>query len=382
VLDPNHAIVEAANIAGIGLAIFGNRNGDPAILFINDAACSIAGRTAEEVISQPPSKFISRESWARIAEHWDEFLTGELSTASFEIEVIHKQNNHIAVSISFSATMLESGPSIIAFLTNINERREAERALVAAKTEAEEVSRIKSNILSNFSHELRTPLHSILGFSALLEEEMEDQGLRDYASSIRRSGERLLSTVTSIIEIAALESTAGERLLYPHPIADVLEFECAKYESPIYEKGLRLQTRIPLRTQIILLDKDRFGKAFEKIISNALKFTHFGSITVELSTEMRPIDNQRPHEERVTIKIADTGIGMAPEFVETAFEKFKQESTGSNRSYEGTGLGLPLARSYIKQMNGEVALKSQLGSGTEVIMSFPVVGHLKRNSPF
>ena len=83
-----------------------------------------------------------------------------------------------------------------------------------------------------------------------------------------------------IIEIAALESTAGERLLYPHPIADVLEFECAKYEAPIYEKGLRLQTRIPLRTQIILIDKDRFGKAFEKIISNALKFTHFGSITV------------------------------------------------------------------------------------------------------
>src|SRR5205823_3859122 len=137
--------------------------------------------------------------------------------------------------------------AIIAFLTNINERREAERALVAAKTEAEEVSRIKSNILSNFSHELRTPLHSILGFSALLEEELETTGMRDYASSIRRSGERLLSTVTSIIEIAALESTAGERLLYPHPVAEVLEAECAKYEAPIFEKGLRLQVQIPSR---------------------------------------------------------------------------------------------------------------------------------------
>src|SRR5436853_1004835 len=105
VLEPNHAIVEAANIAGIGLAIFSNRRGDPAIAFINDAACSIAGRTAEDVTSQAPFHFISRESWKKIVEKWEPLMSGELATDSLEIEVIHKRGDHVAVSLSLSAAM-------------------------------------------------------------------------------------------------------------------------------------------------------------------------------------------------------------------------------------------------------------------------------------
>ena len=367
------AIVEAADVAGIGLGIFVNRGGDPTVLYVNDAALGICEWTREEVIGQPVKPFISKDSWPAIEDVWQQFLLGHPVRRLFEIELLHKDGHPVPVSIGLSRAKQGSESAVIAFLIDISEQKHTLEALRIAKKEAEEVGRMKSNILSNFSHELRTPLHAILGFSGLLVDAIEDRELREYAVSIQRSGERLLSTVTTIVEIAAIESTQGEIILYPMLLSEVLEAESLALKAAIENRGIEFLLDIRDRNLIVLLDKDRFHKAFEKIASNAIKFTHTGFVRITLSEELRGAKDGRP-ESRAVIRLRDTGVGMSEEFIQTAFEKFKQESTGFNRSYEGTGLGLPLARRYLTLMNGDIELTSKLGEGTEAIISFPIMG--------
>ena len=369
------AIVEAADVAGLGLCILVARKEMGTILYLNQAAGEICGRTQDELIGQTATQYIPREQLPPIEEKWQQFLRGELIRGSFETEVLHKDGHAVPVSIGLCAATLEGEPAVIAFMTNITERKRAEEELVTAKIEAEEISRLKSNILSNFSHELRTPLHSILGFSSLLAEEIKEDDLREYSLSIQRSGQRLLSTVTSIIEISAIETTPTQRILYPLVLHEVLR-ECVQdHYSAIAERGLDFALNIHSENIIALMEKERFRKALEKIMNNAIKFTHSGSIRVEL-TEGTRIRAHGPTEERALIKIRDTGIGMSQEFIEKAFEKFKQESSGYSREYEGTGLGLPLARNYVKLMNGDISITSELGVGTEVTISLPIIGRI------
>ncbi|HWF45140.1 MAG TPA: PAS domain S-box protein [Candidatus Kapabacteria bacterium] len=366
------AIVEAADVAGIGLAILVNRGGIPMILYVNEAAHVMCGRTLEEVIERPIVRFLPRDAWGTIKNLWEQFRDGKLLRHSFETELLHKEGHHIPVSVGVTAVSLDDEPAVIAFITDITERKEVEKALVIAKIEAEEISNVKSTILSNFSHELRTPLHSILGFSSVLSEELNDEHLREYSYSIHRSGKRLLSTLTSIIELAALESSPGGTVLYPMLLSEETIVAAEAIEDAVNACDLSLVVDIRKRTAVVLLDRTRFQKAFDKIASNALKFTHQGSIHIILTEESR-ISSQGRMEEWAILCVRDSGIGMSPEFLHTAFEKFKQASTGSSRTYEGTGLGLPLARGYIKLMGGEIELSSELGKGTEVIIRFPIV---------
>jgi PAS domain S-box-containing protein len=224
------AIVEAADVAGIGLAILVDREGLPTVLYSNEASHSIGGRSAKEVFNESVLKFVPEDELAKIFEIWNRFRQGQLIQESIEVDVQHKDGRRIPISVGLSSISLDEEPAIIAFMTDITERRRAEQALIEARIAAEEISHIKSNILSNFSHELRTPLHSILGFSSLLVEELPEGDLREYARSVERSGQRLLNTVTSIIEIAQLESGIGELVAYPVQIGDVVEAEALAYK--------------------------------------------------------------------------------------------------------------------------------------------------------
>ncbi|SRR5579883_3001815 len=385
-IDPHaRAIVEAADVAGIGLAIIsfpdakGGVNGKlelPVISYLNHAAQMMGGFSEEEIRYLPITRFIADEFLPVFHEKWASFRAGTLIRDTFEIDILHKGGYHVPISIGLTTATFGNERVVVAFLIDISERRRVEAELLAAKTEAEKTSRLKSNILSNFSHELRTPLHSILGFSSLLEDSLPNSELREYARSIHRSGRRLLTTVTSIIELASMEANSSDLVLYPTLLADIVRSEAELFQPLVMERGLKLITDIHNDNNIVLLDKERFVKAFEKILTNAIKFTNAGVIRIQLKEEMHVRGGGQP-EERAILRISDTGIGMSSEFVLSAFGKFEQESSGPSRRYEGTGLGLPLARSYIRMMNGDIGLESELGKGTEVWMSFPVVGKLE-----
>lgn len=372
------AIVEAADAAGLGLGIFLERKGRPELIFMNASLSAIGGWTLEELRERNLFSIVRPEHLEPALAIWRAFMDGSLTRHAFETEIECKDGRHVAVSLGLSVTQLEDERAIIAFITDISERKRFENELIQAKLEAEETSRIKSNILANFSHELRTPMHSILGFSSILAEELDllDRSksgeLVTYARSIQRSGERLLSTLTAIIELAALESSPGEMVLYPMKLSDVVRRCVDEYRSEFAERGLAYRVEVLDAEGVVLLDAERFRKALDKILHNAIKFTSRGEVVV--SVERRTLPVRGKNEERMAVIIRDTGVGMSEQFLETAFEKFKQESTGLGRAFEGAGVGLTLAKGYLRMMNGSITITSEPQVGTTVMITLPVVG--------
>jgi PAS domain S-box-containing protein len=366
------AIVEAADAAGIGLGIFFDRDGDPELVFMNDSLHQIGGWSVEELRERGLFSLVQGTHYDETTKVWKSFLDGSLVKHSLETEILHKSGEYVPISIGLSATRIDDERAIIAFISDIGERKRAEQELIRAKLEAEEMSRIKSNILANFSHELRTPMHSILGFSSMLVEELQHSELRTYARSIQRSGERLLDTLTSIIELAALESSPGEIALLPVPLAKVVESTIDELRQEFSDRNLRCDLVVRDASPIVLLDVDKFKKAVEKILHNAIKFTSVGGITI--TVERISVEQRGRMEGRAAVRIRDTGVGMSQDFIDTAFEKFKQESTGLGRSFEGAGLGLTLAKGYLRLMNGTISIASNPTEGTEVTLTLPIVG--------
>ena len=366
------AIVEAADAAGLGLGVFLERHGAPELVFMNASLQSIGGWTLEELRERGLFSILPADNLQPALEVWKALSSGTIEKHAFETAILRKDGTVVPISLGLSSTRIDGERAIISFITDIGERKRAEEELIRAKLEAEEMSRVKSNILANFSHELRTPMHAILGFSSMLVEELTDPEQLTYARSIQRSGLRLLDTLTSIIELSALESSPGEISLYPTRLSDLVR-EVAELHRPVVElKHLQFCIDITDTEAIVLLDLERFRKTMDKILHNAIKFTTAGKICVRQYRQ--EIEHQGRRQPCAFISIEDTGIGMSQDFIDNAFEKFKQESTGLGREYEGAGLGLTLARGYLRLMNGSITISSSPDKGTTVTLILPIVG--------
>ncbi|HYE96201.1 MAG TPA: ATP-binding protein [Rubricoccaceae bacterium] len=243
---------------------------------------------------------------------------------------------------------------------DITERKAFERELVAAREAAEEVARLKSAFLANMSHEIRTPLTSILGFADVLAAEVSEEQ-REFVRFIERSGQRLLDTLNSVLELARLEASGVE------PALEVLDvgadaMQAVQLLMPLAEqKGLRLVLVPPQEPALALLDKTCFHRIVMNLVGNAIKFTEEGHVTVRLDADA----------DVVRLRVADTGVGIAPEFLPHLFDEFRQETTGHHRSHEGTGLGLSITRRLVDLLGGNVAVESQRPGGTTFTVSFP-----------
>ena len=256
------------------------------------------------------------------------------------------------------------GNKVLCISRNITERKNLQSELVLQKERAEESSRLKSSLLNNMSHELRTPLNGILGFSEILANELNDNEFIDMARYINKSGKRLMKTLESVMQLSQLES--GIKVVHPVPV-DIyknLENLINTFNSSAHEKGLVLELRgKPLQKGYI--DPYFLVHAVSDILENAVKFTRKGRVTLEMEA------CQREDARWLTIRISDTGIGIAEDKLKLIFEEFRQASEGQNRSFEGTGLGLTIAKKMIRLLGGEISVESRLGEGSSFIISIP-----------
>jgi len=217
-----------------------------------------------------------------------------------------------------------------------------------------------SGFMAFLSHEMRTQLTSILGFSAVLTEELEGQQ-EEAASLIERSGKRLLSTVNAMLDLSRIE--AGGFMLEPEEVdvtAEVAE-EIQLLLRLATEKGLGLHLRQPVTPVILRTDRAAFRRILENLVSNAIKFTDDGKIVVEMKTD----------EERFFLSVKDTGRGISSAFLPYLFDAFKRESSGMASSHKGTGLGLSITHRLVKMMGGRIMVRSKLGSGTQFVVILP-----------
>ncbi|MFB6318836.1 ATP-binding protein [Saccharicrinis sp. FJH54] len=241
--------------------------------------------------------------------------------------------------------------------------RKQNQELLLAVEKAEESDRLKTSFLANLSHEIRTPMNSIMGFSALLEDE-DDQDLKlKYIEIIQRASSQLLNIINSIIDISKIE--ANKLTLKPKTIYvnEVLKYQQATFEKLASTKKLKLTARLLPTATTIYADETKLNQVLSNLIDNALKFTKKGEVSFGV----------QQRDSLFEFFIEDTGIGISDEDKVFIFDRFRQVDDTKTRKYGGLGVGLSISKSYIEAMGGEIILKSQVGKGTRVSCILPSV---------
>lgn len=237
--------------------------------------------------------------------------------------------------------------------------------LTKARDEAKDADRAKSSFLANMSHELRTPLNAIIGFSEMMQFEVAgplNDKYRSYAEDIQRSGLHLKEVVNGILDLSKIETGALELREAPIYIPDITD-ACIRLVSPLAANGrVQLASAVAPSLPTLWGDETRLKQAVLNVLSNAVKFTSAGG-NVSLDVHMSGSN--------LAIMVADTGVGMRPEDIAIAFQPFRQVDSTRNRRYEGTGLGLPLAKAFVELHGGTLTLESRPAIGTTAHIMLP-----------
>ena len=328
-------------------------------LYTNKAVSALLGYTPEEMNSKsiadisPPDKI----------EEYFKFFYKIMNEGKglTEIELLKKDGNYILTDLN--AVLLPDG-NIYGSCRDITERKKAESELIKAKEKAEESDRLKSAFLTNMSHEIRTPMNGILGFAELLREpNLSSDDLRDYLQIIQISGVRLLNTINSIVDISKIESGLFQEDIRETDINEKMEFTYKFFKPEAESKGLQLilKTSLPDREAIIKTDNEKVYGILTNLVRNAIKFTFEGSI--EFGYEKK--------REFLEFFVKDTGVGIPDNLKELIFERFRQGSESHNRGYEGSGLGLSIAKSYVTMLGGKIWVESVEGIGSTFYFTIP-----------
>jgi two-component system, sensor histidine kinase and response regulator len=242
--------------------------------------------------------------------------------------------------------------------TDITERKNAAAALEAAKQEAERASRAKSEFLENMSHELRTPLNSIIGFANVLKrnraKNLEASDLT-YLDRIRENGVALLRLIDDVLDIAKIEAGRMEITMSTVRL-DAMIRDLKAQSEPQARAGVQVIVDLPGYPLYIRADELRLRQIVLNQLSNAIKFTETGSITVAVVCSEAG--------DPLRIEVRDTGIGIPPERAARIFESFEQADSGTARLYGGTGLGLAISRALCEQMGFTLTMTSAVGVGS------------------
>ncbi len=251
----------------------------------------------------------------------------------------------------------------------IEERKRTEIELIKAKETAEEMNRLKTNFLANMSHEIRTPLIGILGYADIIQNETKDSETKEMAGIIKKSGDRLHDTLNQILDLSKAESELSNVKLEKFNISQLINETVNLYKIAALEKGLELIFNKDVNEVYADVEQNLFINLMNNLLNNAVKYTNKGKITVGLKN----------YSDKIIIEVKDTGVGIPKEMLDTIFEPFRQVSEGLARRFEGTGLGLTLAKKYIRIMNGEIEVESLVNTGSIFRIILPAISAIPTN---
>ncbi|MGE5498420.1 MAG: response regulator [Syntrophothermus sp.] len=355
-------LYHAVEQSNVGVVIAGT---DGIIEYINPEFERITGYSINEVIGKKTNILKSGQTSDDIYSNlWNTILAGNVWKGEF---LNKKKNGELYwESDSISPIKNKNGDitSFLAIKEDITRDMEMQLTIRKALDKAEEASRLKSSLLANMSHEFRTPLNGIIGYSNILKEDVQDPEHREMLEKILKSSARLLSTLNSVLNFSELESGSVAAELKVISAADIAKFINTYYEQ-INEHELGYTLHVKDNNMSFIADRNMIEHVIDNLISNAIKFTVHGNISVDIYPEY--INS----EAFAVIKVTDTGIGIEEDKLEMIFEEFRQISEGISRKYEGNGLGLSVSRRMVQLMGGTLRAESRLGEGSSFYVRLP-----------
>lgn len=334
---------------------------DKTFLDVNESLCDLVGHEADALINHSPHELSLWNDPSQYAAIQDALAADD---AVYDEEMVLRTATGEAITTlaSFQPIRVKGRACVLAVMTDITARKQAEDALVHAKERAEEIAQFRSTLLSNMTHEIRTPLTVILGFTSMLHQGIRDE-YRRFVHLIERSGRRLLLTLDSLLDLAQLEAgtlTVEEEV---YNVFDVVHGTAESLASLAEQKGLSFSVDLPETAAYVRFDYDLFSHALTHLIDNAVKFTEEGKVSITGSVEA----------DVVRIHVEDTGVGIGEQFQERLFEAFSQESEGIDRTHQGSGLGLTVAQRLMERVGGTIRHTSRKGKGSVFTVELPRV---------
>jgi PAS domain S-box-containing protein len=339
---------------------------DEKIIYANEAFCELSGYSYEEMCDISPGELVAPESLRIFNLYYSKQIRGFDVPASLEFNLISKQSKSINVTAYSGLVNLHGKIAIIGTIKNVTKQKEYEKELIKSKEEAEKATLSKSMFIAGVSHEIRNHMNSIIGISDVLAETSLTNEQKDFLDVIQVSGNNLLNIINEILDFSKIE--AGQIVLEKENVSISRLFNEAMslHEYNAKQKNLYLKSvisdKIPKR---LLGDPTRLSQILINLVSNALKFTDEGGVTLYADIlEDNDISTQESNDVLIKFRVVDTGIGISKLSQEKLFKPFSQTHAAVQRKMGGTGLGLVICKNLAALMNGDVGIDSVEGEGS------------------
>lgn len=365
--EQNRLLLETAGEGIFGLDLK-NRT-----TFINPAAADMLGYQPEELLGKQQHQIIhyaKPDGTPNPVQGCPVCLALETGqTFHVDTEVFWRQDG-TPFPVDYIVTPMREAGAItgcVVTFRDITERKQAEQAMREAKEIAEQANYAKSRFLANMSHELRTPLNAIIGYSEIVREELEDEGLDAQSQDLQKvktAGQHLLGLINDVLDISKIEAGKVELYLETTEIDGLVQDIQSTVEPLAATKNNTLRIELNAIPESINTDVTKLRQILLNLLGNATKFTKDGTITLTIQGET--------NQEWLTFAVSDTGVGMTPEQQAKVFDAFTQADVSTTRKYGGTGLGLAISQKFAEMLGGSLTVASTFGQGSCFTLTLPV----------
>ncbi|MBL7961712.1 PAS domain S-box protein, partial [bacterium] len=331
------------------------------IEYVNPWFTEITGFSALEAIGQKPS--ILKSGHTSVSEYkklWETITAGGRWRGEFHNKKKNGETYWEMASISAIKGSDGRIRNYVAVKDDITEQKIAEKALIAAREEAESAMRAKSDFLATMSHEIRTPMNGVIGMTELLLDSDLTPEQRDFVETIQVSGDSLLTVLNDILDYSKIESGKMEFEKRAFDLTECLETTLDIFSSKAAQKKIELIYSIDSAVPTALIgDESRIKQILMNLTNNSLKFTETGEVYISVQ-----MNKESGDEAELIFKVKDTGIGIPSDKIDRLFKSFSQVDSSTTRKYGGTGLGLAISEKLVTIMGGRIWVDSVEGVGS------------------
>lgn len=362
-------------VSEVGIIVSGE---DGKIARVNDSFLRAYGWSRDDVIGEDFTVLVAEDERSRIRVNHKKFMSVDMRSSG-EVKLLRK-DGRIANVLFTSATLnlSQNRKFLITTVMDISLRKQMEESLRIAKDQADSANRSKSNFLANMSHELRTPLNAILGFSELMIKgtfgAIDNKKYQEYLDDIHLSAEHLLDIINEVLDMSKIEAGRVELVEEDFDVEELIVSVSRIMSSRVFASNIEISQEIEDGLPIVSADYRIIRQVLMNLVMNSIKFSAAGSkIMIKAELEKHGV---------VKISVVDQGIGIPKEKIYEALQPFGQVGNHPDRreAYQGTGLGLPLAKAMVEMHGGKFFIESDLGKGTCVTFTIPSFRTVTRSS--